>query len=111
MLGWGWVVRLHPRIFREQFGEEMMWIFEEATQTHGALRLLGDGVISLMRQWILRPRPSGVVLAEAASATSRDVGLFAWEHIGASPSRLPAGRLARGGPIGPSLLPGVWSAA
>jgi CubicO group peptidase (beta-lactamase class C family) len=111
MLACRCVVRLHPRIFREQFGEEMMWIFEEATQTHGALRLLGDGVISLMRQWILRPRPSGVVLAEAASATSRDVGLFAWEHIGASPSRLPAGRWVQGGLISLALFAGVWQAA
>jgi len=29
------MVRLHPRAFREQFGEEMMWIFEEAAETHG----------------------------------------------------------------------------
>ena len=31
------MVRLHPRVFREQFGEEMMWIFEEAAETHGAV--------------------------------------------------------------------------
>jgi len=45
------MVRLHPRAFREQFGEEMMWIFEEAAETHGAVRLLGDGMVSLARQW------------------------------------------------------------
>jgi Beta-lactamase len=105
------VVKLHPRIFRVQFGEEMMWIFEEAAATHGPLRLLGDGVISLIRQWILRPRPSSVALAETASATSRGAGLFSWEHIGASPSRLPAGRWVQGGMMSLALFMGVWQAA
>jgi CubicO group peptidase (beta-lactamase class C family) len=105
------VVRLHPRIFREQFGEEMMWIFEEATETHGALRLLVDGVISLMRQWILRPRPSSVVVAEAASAALHEGGLFAWEHIGTSRSRLPAGCWLQGGLMSLALFTGVWLAA
>ena len=105
------VVRMHPRIFREQFGEEMMWIFEEATETHGALRLLGDGVISVARQRIFRPRPSSVVVAEAASAALHEAGLFAWEHIGTSPSRLSAGRWLQGGLMSMVLFTGVWLAA
>jgi CubicO group peptidase (beta-lactamase class C family) len=104
------LVRLHPRAFREQFGEEMTWIFEDARETHGALRLLGDGVISLMRQWILRPAPSSVVAAEAASAL-HEAGSFAWEHIGTSPSRLPAGRWLQGGLVSLALFTGVSLAA
>jgi D-alanyl-D-alanine carboxypeptidase len=105
------VVKLHPRVFREQFGEEMMWIFEEAAETHGPLRLLEDGVISLLRQWILRPRPSGVAVAEAISSASHETGSFAWEHIGTSPSRLPAGRWVQGGLMSLALFTGVWLAA
>jgi D-alanyl-D-alanine carboxypeptidase len=106
------VVRLHPRVFREQFGHEMTWIFEEATETHGALRLLGDGVLSLMRQWMLRPRPAAsVVLAEGASATAREIGFVSWERMNASPSRLPAGRWIEGGLISLALFAGVWLAA
>ena len=106
------VVRLHPRVFREQFGHEMTWIFEEATQTHGALRLLGDGVISLMRQWVLRPRPAAnVALAEGAPVTAREIGFISWERVNASPSRLPAGRWAQGGLISLALFAGVWLAA
>src|SRR5438445_4583453 len=105
------VVRMHPRIFREQFGEEMTWIFEEATETHGALRLLGDGVISVVRQRIFRPRPSRVVVAEAASAALHEARLFAWAHIGSSPSRLPAGRWLQGGLMSLALFTGVWLGA
>src|SRR5438445_10491329 len=105
------VVRMHPRIFREQFGEEMMWIFEEATETHGALRLLGDGVISVVRQWVLRPRPSRVVVAEAASAALHEARLFAWAHIGSSPLRLPAGRWLQGGLMSVAVFTGVWPGA
>src|ERR1700682_1397856 len=104
------VVRLHPRVFREQFGDEMTWIFEEAAGTHGTLRLWVDGVISLMRQWVLRPRPSRVVLAKAASVAG-EVGLFAWEHISVSGSRLSAGRWMQGGLMSLALFTGVWLAA
>ena len=106
------MVRLHPRVFREQFGHEMTWIFEEATETHGALRLLGDGVISLMRQWVLRPRPAAsVAMAEGAPVTAREIGFISWERVNASPSRLPAGRWAQGGLISLALFAGVWLAA
>jgi D-alanyl-D-alanine carboxypeptidase len=101
------VVRLHPEMFREQFGEEMMWIFEEGTETHGALRLLGDGMISLLRQRVLRPGTSRLALAEPASSLSHEFGFFAWEHIGASPSRLPARRWMQGGLTSLALLAGV----
>jgi CubicO group peptidase (beta-lactamase class C family) len=90
----------------------MTWIFEEATETHGALQLLGDGVISLMRQWVLRRRPAAsVALAEGAPVTAREIGFFSWERINASPSRLPAGRWLQGGLISLALFAGVWLAA
>ena len=44
---------LHPPAFRREFGGEMLWIFDEAAATEGASRLLADGVISLVRQWLV----------------------------------------------------------
>jgi len=105
------MVRLHPRVFREQFGEEMMWIFEEATETHGAFRLLGDGILSLARQWVFRPRSLEVPVTAGAVSTSREPAWFAWEHINASPSRLPAARWLQGGLMSMALFAGVWLAA
>jgi len=105
------IVRLHPHAFRDQFGEEMMWTFEQAVETHGAFRLLGDGLVSLTRQWVFRPRSWGVAMTEAAPSTSGEMGLFAWEHINASPARLPAGRWMQGSLISLALFAGVWLAA
>jgi CubicO group peptidase (beta-lactamase class C family) len=104
------MVRLHPRAFREQFGEEMMWIFEEAAETHGAFRLLGDGLLSLARQWVFRPGSLDVPVTAGAVSTSREPTWFAWEHINASPSRLSARRWLQGGMVSLALFAGAWLA-
>jgi hypothetical protein len=51
------LVWLHPAAFRQRFGEEMIWIFDEAAGTWGAVTLLADTGISLIRQWLT---PSGL---------------------------------------------------
>src|SRR5712672_3273331 len=104
------MVRLHPRAFREQFGQEMMWIFEEAAETHGAFRLLGDGLLSLARQWAFHPRFLEVPVTAGAVSTSRERSWFAWEHISASPSRLSARRWLQGGMVSLALFTGTWLA-
>lgn len=49
------LVRLHPIYFRNRFGEEMLSIFDQAEGRAGRLTLVGDAVLSLLRQWTLRP--------------------------------------------------------
>jgi hypothetical protein len=46
------IIRSHPRTFREQFGDEMSWIFDQEQQHGAAPRLLVDGLLSLVRQRI-----------------------------------------------------------
>jgi D-alanyl-D-alanine carboxypeptidase len=104
------MVKLHPRVFRKQFGEEMIWIFEEAAETHGMLRLLGDGILSLARQWAFGSTPAEVPVTAAAVSGSREPAWFAWEHINASSSRLPAGRWLQGGLTSLALFAAVWLA-
>jgi hypothetical protein len=48
------LLRLHPRDFREEFAGEMLWIFDEAGRSFGALPLFADAVESLVRQWLVR---------------------------------------------------------
>lgn len=51
-----WVLRAHPPYFRQRFGDEMQSIFDCAESPGTEVGLLVDAVLSLMRQWSLRPR-------------------------------------------------------
>jgi hypothetical protein len=48
-------LRLHPHTFRERFGGEMLSIFDHTSGTFSRCRLLSDSMLSLMRQWTMRP--------------------------------------------------------
>jgi hypothetical protein len=48
-------VRLHPSSFRRRFGDEMLYIFDQQKGTLAALGVMLDCVLSLLRQWTLRP--------------------------------------------------------
>ena len=49
-------LRLHPRSFRERFGEEMLYIFDQQRGLLTAFGLLLDSFLSLLRQWTFRSR-------------------------------------------------------
>jgi hypothetical protein len=48
------LLRLHPPYFRKRFSPEMLWIFEEAKSSWGAVSLFRDAIFSLVRQWLIR---------------------------------------------------------
>jgi hypothetical protein len=48
------LLNLHPREFREEFAAEMLWIFDEAGESLGALPLFADALKSLGRQCLVR---------------------------------------------------------
>src|SRR5262245_26305675 len=49
------LVGLHPPRFRRQFADEMIYGFAESPGIPAKLWLIADGVLSLFRQWLLRP--------------------------------------------------------
>jgi Peptidase family S41 len=49
------LLRLHPPAFRKGFAEEMESIFDQVPETSARVRLLADAILSLLRQWSLRP--------------------------------------------------------
>ena len=51
-----WVLRAHPPYFRQRFGEQMQSIFDSAESPGAEIGLLVDAVLSLARQWSLRPQ-------------------------------------------------------
>jgi hypothetical protein len=50
-----WLVRLHPPAFRERFGAEMLCVYDKADCSERS-RLVADGLVSLVRQWVARSR-------------------------------------------------------
>ena len=71
------LLRCHPRGFKQRFADEMLWIYDQKTARERAgtvgARLIVDGVVSLMRQWVLRPelrRGPAVARGEALAEIS-----------------------------------------
>jgi hypothetical protein len=50
-----YVLGLHPPAFRKRFADEMLSIFDDSVGKRNAFRLLLDSLLSLARQWALRP--------------------------------------------------------
>jgi hypothetical protein len=44
------LLRLHPASFQDEFGTEMLWIFDEEYSRGGVVYMFLDGAISLLRQ-------------------------------------------------------------
>jgi D-alanyl-D-alanine carboxypeptidase len=104
------LLRLHPPAFRERFGEEMLWIFDEAAEMQGVARLLADGVVSLVRQWMVRPESRKWTMAVAAPPGSGDssAAILTWGQFETPGHVLPFYRWVQGCVISLSLLSAVW---
>ncbi|MBS1820840.1 MAG: hypothetical protein JST61_02500 [Acidobacteria bacterium] len=75
------ILSLHPQDFRAEFGDEMLWIFDEESQSGRALPLLWDGFRSIVVQCALRPE---TVQAETAGGIYIEID-----------STIPAERIAQ----------------
>ena len=96
------VLHLHPPFFRQRFADEMLSIFDETEGTGERLGLLLDGLISLARQWGLRPHFG----EEPSRVTANGAPLFC--SLGPSMPRTPA--LAYGALMSALVLQGVcWT--
>jgi hypothetical protein len=63
------LLRMHPRAFRQRFGDEILEIFDQSDQK---APLIGDGLASLFRQRVLRPHAA----AFSPTVASDGVPLF-----------------------------------
>ncbi|HTZ56786.1 MAG TPA: hypothetical protein VMB49_01750 [Acidobacteriaceae bacterium] len=52
---------MHPASFQNEFGAEMLWIFEEESRQGAVSHLLLDGALSLLRQHWRIKRESGML--------------------------------------------------
>lgn len=103
------LLNLHPPAFRERFAAEMLWIFDEAAATQGVPRLFADALVSLMRQWVVRPESWHMPLTAAAPrASGGSSGFFNWRPFEVAESGLPFYRWMQGGVISLGMLSVVW---
>ena len=52
---YAWLIQRHPERFRQEFGEQMLSIFDDSTRRRSGLHLVVDGFVSMLRQRLLRP--------------------------------------------------------
>ena len=92
------LLRLHPPSFQAQFAHEMLWIFDEERKRRGATKLLGDALLSLGRQWIVRRALQKWFIGDftLSPGLSQIHELFAWERIALPESHWPLPRMVQG---------------
>jgi hypothetical protein len=73
---------LHPPAFRREFGNEMLWIFDQAAESQGTVPLFFDGLGSLARQWLLRSGWWKVAVALAIAMVQVSIGGLALTLLG-----------------------------
>ena len=89
------ILRSHPPSFIERFGGEMLWIFEEECKRGSTVRLLFDGLLSLLRQRLsTQEKPTHGPMSTVLLI---------------SDSRMSTVRLLQGGLIASFLLLGFFS--
>jgi len=87
-----WLVGLHPHRFRERFAQEMTGIYDEHTGTRRRAALFIDVLVSLFRQWTLRPTYREPALAMPLAAKSSDIpGFYTFDSSMPSRSALVNG--------------------
>jgi uncharacterized protein YuzE len=69
------LLRAHPRGFRAKFAAEMLWIYDQRRGLSDVASLFADGLASLLRQWVLRPRlrNEGSVAESVAEIAGRPI--------------------------------------
>jgi hypothetical protein len=84
------LLRLHPREFREEFAEEMLWIFDQAGHNFSAVPLFADALESLGRQWLVRSGAWPYAVGVMVNATLLTI-LFLGPQLfgGAQPQQAP----------------------
>jgi hypothetical protein len=69
------ILRLHPASFREEFGPEMLWIFEQEQQPGATVHFFLDGTLSLLRQRFTFENDSGQLsIASGVLITGPGIG-------------------------------------
>ena len=81
------VLHLHPPGFRKRFAGEILSIFDASAKRSDQLKLLCDGLVSLARQWTLRPEFwQGVPIKSAQSVPEGIPSFYSFDTFRPRPS-------------------------
>jgi hypothetical protein len=103
------IIQMHPSSFRDEFGEEMIWIFDEESREGNAAYVLLDGIRSIVLQHAKsRGRESGSLwYREVNSATP----LFRFAQAGFIVVTVILFVSLLSGPSGPKLASPAYTAS
>jgi hypothetical protein len=69
------LLHLHPNSFQNEFGAEMLWIYDEEHERGGVAHLFFDGAASLLRQHCrIQSDPGQLSIASGAVITGPGIG-------------------------------------
>jgi hypothetical protein len=108
------ILQMHPGSFRDRFGDEMLWVFDEERQRGRTARVFFDGVLSLLRQRSkVEKAPEPMVAGFALLDTGLGIAPRRFVEAGITASLVLAGFMLLLGkpPLIPVCLPGVPRAA
>lgn len=72
------LLQLHPPVFRKQFAEDMLWIFDETVTSDSLLLLRLDCFASLLRQWLKRCEAWKLLAAVVGACLQLTAGGVIW---------------------------------
>jgi len=104
------LLSLHPASFQDEFGSEMLWIFDEEYSQGGVAYMFLDGLISVLRQCVrVEKNPGQMSIASGEIITGPGIGAVRFFQAGVTLSLILFSLIRLGGHPSPFNLSVRWS--
>ena len=104
------LLSLHPASFQDEFGSEMLWIFDEEYSQGGVAYMFLDGLISVLRQCVrVEKNPGQMSIASGEIITGPGIGPVRFLQAGVTLSLILFSLIRLGGHPSPFHLSVRWS--
>lgn len=104
------LLSLHPASFQDEFGTEMLWIFDEEYSQGGVAYMFLDGLISALRQCTkVEKDPGQLSIASGEIITGPGIGPVRFLQAGVTLSLILFSLIRLGGHPSPFSLSVRWS--
>jgi hypothetical protein len=104
------LLSLHPASFQDEFGSEMLWIFDEEYSQGGVAYMFLDGLISVLRQCIrVEKNPGQMSISSGEIITGPGIGPVRFLQAGVTLSLILFSLIRLGSHPSPFSLTVRWS--